>query len=274
MGGPVTYGQVPFASTVTVGDSSGGGGGDGGLSLPPAISFAQPDSPPASGGQRFHLLSGYISNPDVYKNPDAAKDGSKLNNPGTPPENLNVVDNEVVQCKPANGGGQASTLVAFLKKCLDQAASGCWRETGQRGAPSNPNIIGMWKNIGITWYNSDQVPWCAGFTNFALKSSGFKFLKEANAFAMGKRCAQYEGTIISTSQMAPGDLVIWNSGHINICYTSANGKFTFVGGNQAPGSAATPPVRDPSNDGDVSISYARGWVPSLGGIQTVIRINC
>lgn len=240
---------------------------------PPLLTFNKPDSPPARGGSPDPNLPAYQKNPGAFKNPGAAAVGAKENNPGTPPEQK-VEDNEVVKCDKEKGGGEASALVSFLGKCVSEASTGTWRESGQHGKPSNPNIINMWKNIGITWFPSDQTPWCAGFVNFALKSSGFKFLKEANAFAMGKRCAEYEGKIISTSEMKAGDLVIWSCGHINVCYTASGGRFTFVGGNQAPGKGATPPVRDPGNDGDVSISYPTGWIPSLGGIQTVIRINC
>lgn len=198
--------------------------------------------------------------------------GTAPNNPGvadTPP----IQDQPVTECEPGK-----PNVLGFLSKCLDEAKTGTWRETGQGGRPSNPNIINMWRDIGITSYTSDQVPWCAGFVCFAMKQSGLKYIRDANAFSVANKLGS--GSVdpnyktVPIGEMKAGDLVLWGSGHVSFCYTASGGRYTFVGGNQMPGRAATPPVRDPNNDGDVTISYPGGWVPSLGGITKVVRLDC
>jgi hypothetical protein len=111
-----------------------------------------------------------------------------------------------------------------------------------------------------------------------MKQSGMKYIRDANAFSVANKLGS--GSVdpnyktVPLSEMKAGDLVLWGSGHVSFCYTANNGRYTFVGGNQMPGRAATPPVRDPNNDGDVTISYPGGWVPSLGGITKVVRLDC
>ena len=198
--------------------------------------------------------------------------GTAPNNPGvadTPP----IQDQPVTECEPGK-----PNVLGFLAKCLSEASTGAWRETGQGGRPSNPNIINMWKDIGITQYTSDQTPWCAGFACFAMKQSGLKYIREPGARAvadkLGSGSVDPKYKTVSISELKAGDLVLWGSGHVSFCYTASNGRYTFVGGNQMPGKAATPPVRDPNNDGDVTISYPGGWIPSLGGITKVVRLDC
>lgn len=244
------------------------GDGNSTTELPPPITFAVPDSPQASGQQPYAKLNQVLSNPDQFFKPENAQSGAKPNFPGTP-EEPQVGDSEPpVACE---GGGLS--VVSFLQQCLQEAKEGKWRETGQFGKSSNPNILSMWRNIGLG-YSSDQVPWCAGFACFAMKQSGMKFIKEANAFRLANRASEYEGNQVPINEMKPGDLVLWGSGHVNFCYTANGGKYTFVGGNQMPGNAATPPVRDPKNDGDVTVSWPTGWTAARGGITKVVRINC
>jgi hypothetical protein len=240
------------------------------VSTPPATSsIVVLDSPQATGQQPDTRLPEIISNPDKFYKPENEQSGAKPNFPGTPPNTETVVDPEPpIVCK---GGGLS--VLPFLQKCLAEAKTGVWRETGQGGAPSNPNILNMWKNIGLG-YSSDQVPWCAGFACFALKQSGMKFIKEAGAANLVNRCAEYEGKLINPREMQPGDLVYWSSSHVSFVYTYSGGKYTFVGGNQLPGKGSSPPIRDPKNDGDVTVSWASGWTFDRGGISKVVRINC
>ena len=240
--------------------------------IQPSTLFSKPDSPPVTGQQAYpqDKLDGVLGNPDQYYKPENAQSGAKPNFAGTPVNATdNVVDNEPpVQCK-----GNGVNVLPFLQKCLAEAKEGKWRETGQAGNPSNPNILGMWKNLGLS-FSSDQIPWCAGFACFAMKQSGMKFIKEPGASKLTNRAKEYEGKEIPINEMKPGDLVLWGTGHVNFCYTSGGGKYTFVGGNQSPTPGVGPPIRDPKNDGDVTISWPSGWAPSKGGITKVVRIDC
>jgi hypothetical protein len=163
--------------------------------------------------------------------------------------------------------------VNFLKKILAEAATGAWRETGQNGKPSNPNILGIWKTLGYPSsgiWASDQTAWCAGFVNFALKESGLPYAKEAGARAMIPKGKSLGFTDVNIADMQPGDIVLWNFGHVNFCYTASGGKFSFVGGNQTPQGAS----KSNPNDGAVTHSWPTGWTPSRGGIAAVIRPQC
>lgn len=228
--------------------------------------FEKPDSPPASDPRPYEPPA---VPPTREQNQQA---GTAPTNPG-PSEAPPVEDQPETKCE-----GDKPNVLGFLSKCLEEAKQGTWRETGQGGAASNPNILAMWKNIGVTWFNSDQVPWCAGFACFAMKQSGLKWIREPGAKNLANRLAS--GSVdpnykeVPVNSMQPGDLVLWSSGHVNFCYTANNGRYTFVGGNQSPGKGAEPPVRDPERDGDVTVSWPSGWTPGRGGIVKVVRLDC
>jgi hypothetical protein len=233
---------------------------------PPASAlFQQPDSPQAS----YQPPYTPPANPPTREQNEQA--GTAPSNPG-PSEAPPVTDQPETKCKEGK-----PNVLAFLSQCLQETKTGAWRETGQGGQLSNPNILNMWRNIGLT-FNSDQVPWCAGFACFAMKQSGLKWIREAGARNLANKLAS--GSVdpnykeVSIAEMQPGDLVLWGSGHVNFCYTANGGKYTFVGGNQSPGKAAEPPVRDPERDGDVTISWPSGWAPDRGGVTKVVRLDC
>jgi len=231
--------------------------------IPESKLFERPDSPQAKDQHP------YIP-PPVPNTPEQnAVAGAKPSTPGdtqAPP----IEDQPPTKCE-----GSKPSVIPFLTKCLQEAKSGTWRETGQGGKPSNPNILNMWTNIGLG-FKSDQVPWCAGWACFVMKQSGLKWIREAGTYNLFNKLPGVDSgyKVVSVSEMKPGDIVCWSSGHTNFCYTAQGGKYTFVGGNQQPGRAAEPPVRDPNNDGDVTISWPGGWSPSQGGITKVIRLDC
>lgn len=255
-GVPVALWQPPGSSESSVALS---------LKIPSSDVFSRPDSPRATDDQP------YVA-PAVPPTPiTRSLAGVAPKNPG-PSEAPPIADHPASKCDSGN-----PNVIPLLTACLREAKAGTWREQGQNGRPSNPNILNMWKNIGLG-FNTDQIPWCAGFACFVMKQSGLKWTREAGARNLVKTLAS--GAIdpgykeIQINKMQPGDLVLWSSGHVNFCYTASNGRFTFVGGNQAPGKAATPPVRDPENDGDVTISWPGGWDQSKGGVVRVVRLDC
>lgn len=254
-GCPLTSGSP----NVFVSDETGGGG-----SVPTRTStlFTYGDSKPAVDSPK------YTGTPTYNKEYDNKERAQEKPNQSPDFEAPPVQDQPITKCE--SGG---NNILPFLQKCLQEAKSGTWRETGQSGGTSNPNILNMWKNIGCT-FNSDQVPWCAGFACFAMKQSGMKWIREPGARNLANSFSKYGGKEVPISDMRPGDLVLWSSGHVNFCYTGNGQKATFVGGNQQPNGASGPPVRDPKNDGDVTISWPNGWTPAKGGIAKVIRLEC
>ena len=213
----------------------------------------------------------YLEHPEKFKNPVAKENGTKENYAGTP-DTTGLVDNEPPKkCE----SGHPASVIPFLQKCLGEAANGTWRETGQGGHPSNPNIIGIWKSLGFPSsgiWTSDQTAWCAGFVNFALKESGLAYLKEAGAKqTISRAVSELQYTKIAIADMQPGDIVLWSYSHVNFCYTAKNGHFTFVGGNQTPDDKTK--TNNPS-DGSVTISWKSGWTTAKGQIVAVIRPKC
>jgi len=231
----------------------------------PSNLFSRPDTPLARDDQPYIRTS---PAPTRQQNEQA----------GTAPSNPGVSEAPPIEDQPETkcDAGKPNVL-GFLGQCLQEAKTGAWRETGQGGKTSNPNIVNMWKNIGLGFTN-DQVPWCAGFACFAMKQSGMKWVRDAGASnlanKLGSGSVDSNYKTVAVSEMKPGDLVLWGSGHVNFCYTATGGKYTFVGGNQSPGKNADPPVRDPDHDGDVTVSWPTGWTPSRGGISKVVRLDC
>ena len=149
-----------------------------------------------------------------------------------------------------------SSIVPFLTQCLDEAAQGKWRETGQGGKPSNPTITGIWQNLGYkssSPWTTDQTAWCMGFINYGLKSCGYRYFQTASAAAITTNPEKWGATQVAKDQAQPGDIAFWSYRHVNFVYTAQNGKFTFVGGNQTPSGGKNNP-----DDGDLTKSYPGG----------------
>jgi hypothetical protein len=241
---------------------------------PVSIAFSKPTDPPvtedpvvAASNQKKH--DAYIANPSASYNPVAEANGVKANH-AEPPDTTGMVDPEPPKkCE----NGHEATVIKYLQKVLAEAATGAWRETGQHGAASNPNIVGIWRSLGFPdsgIWKSDQTAWCAGFVNLALKESGLPYLKEA-----GARNVIAKGTSIGMQQVAitdmqPGDICLWSFNHVNFCYTASGGRYSFVGGNQTPQGAG----KNNPDDGDITNSWKSGWTPSKGGIVAVMRPGC
>jgi hypothetical protein len=189
--------------------------------------------------------------PNQFYKAEAAADGVK--------GNYAPVDDKTI------GDGQVSTetnaadIVTFLKRTMEEAGRGMWRETGQAGGVSNPNIVGIWKSIGYPssgpWV-SDQTAWCMGFINFGLKCSGYKYVQTASAAAITTSPERWGAVQVPKDQAQPGDIAFWSYRHVNFVYTANNGKFSFVGGNQSPKASNNP------NDGDVTNSWPSGTTAS------------
>lgn len=204
------------------------------------------------------LLSEQQSNPsgpNSFYNGLASADGVK--------GNYSPAEDGVDITNPTNTGTISTStstlgingLIDFLTNVLSEADRGLWRETGQGGSASNSNITGIWNNLGYpnsSPWNTDQTAWCMGFVNFALKSSGNKFVKTASAAAITQNPAAWDAVQVPKDQAQPGDIAFWSYRHVNFVYTTTGGKYTFVGGNQSPKASNNP------NDGDVTKSYPSG----------------
>ena len=186
-----------------------------------------------------------------FYQPAAAADGVKGNYAGTVDDGTTAT---------AYTGTISTTVVSadiipFLQARVEEASRGMWRETGQAGAASNNNIVGIWTNLGYpaaSPWTTDHTAWCMGFINFSLKGSGYRYVQTASAAAITQNPERWGAVSVPKDQAQPGDIAFWSYRHVNFVYTAANGKYSFVGGNQSPKASNNP------NDGDITISYPGG----------------
>lgn len=165
----------------------------------------------------------------------------------------------------------ASDIPGFLTQVLTEAANNQWDETRPTTGRSNTNIINLWSELGIGksgMWADDQTPWCAGFVNWVLKRTGYRYMKSARAFDFRDKTGVYNGTSIPIRQAQPGDIVVWDYSHVNFLYSvKSNGTYTFVGGNQSDSARNN---NNPSN-GSVTNSWTGGWQTSNGRITGIYR---
>lgn len=245
---PVALWQGPGASAAFAGSVPEG---------PVTISSAANDS-------NTNKYDAYAANPNASNNPAAAANGVKANYPGTPDSD------EAGGSLPPNSNAAASDVKSFLDQVLSEAKRGMWRESGQNGKPSNPNIVGIWKDLGYpsnNYWSTDQTPWCMGFVNFVLKRSGYRYVQEASSWAIRNKPARWNATPVNPADAQPGDIALWDFGHVNFVYQAGGGKLSFCGGNQTPSSGKN----NNPNDGDVTVSWPSGWTPSRGTLAGIWR---
>jgi len=140
----------------------------------------------------------------------------------------------LVDASAANSTAAADGIPGFLTGLLSEAANDQWDETVN---PSNGNIINIWKELGFpdtSYWKTDQTPWCAGFVNWVLKRTGYKYMQSARAYDFRDKTSVYGGVPVPVSDGQPGDIVVWDYSHVNFIYTvSSPGVYRFVGGNQS-----------------------------------------
>jgi predicted chitinase len=193
-------------------------------------------------------LDDFYKNPDKYYDPAAEAGGVNATRPPQPD-----IGSQATTQPPS--GAEPSDIQGFLTTQLAKAKEGFWSETGmKRGDPSNPNIIQMWKDIGLAKVGvNDQVPWCMCFINWTLKQCGYRYAQTARAFDMRDKPSLWGATQV-TSDPKPGDVIVWRYSHVNFVWKVENGKIYPVGGNQGGGKVSD---NNPSG-GSVTQSYPNG----------------
>ena len=199
-----------------------------------------------------------IISPETYAYQPNAQAGIKVNEAPTP---------AISGGNTKKAGPTVQDIPTFLSKCLTEAQKGAWRETGQAGAPSNQNIVGIWPYIGLSGspvtgpWATDQTAWCMGFVQFTLKSCGYNYYSTASALDISNPLC---GTTLITNNYAevsskgkPGDIILFSrgSGFGHVCFlykfeSDVTGYvgWSYVGGNQKPSGSTS------DNDGDVTKS--------------------
>lgn len=243
---------IVATDTATCGDKTTGSGNVffHETGIVPAVSI-----PSAVAVQLTAAVQRYVANPSAFRVDDSINNAQvKPNFAGTPEQPADIGSSLIDQQQAASGG----TIPAFLAEILSQANAGQWDETGPRN-PSNPKIIGIWRELGYPnanpWTN-DQTAWCMGFVNWVLKRTGHRYVQTARARDIQNRTAEYNATPVPLNQGQPGDIALWSYSHVNFIYeVTASGRYTFVGGNQ---STAAKAANNPSN-GSVTRSWPSGY---------------
>lgn len=193
-------------------------------------------------------VTDFQKNPNKYYSADAEAAGV---NPQRPPQpDLGDAGQSL------RSGAEPSDITSFLSKQLVLAKEGYWTESGMKDKnKSNPNIMAMWKDIGmesIAKGLGDQTAWCMAFVNWTLKQCNYRYVQSARAYDLRDKPARWNATKVSDPQ--PGDICVWSYSHVNFVYEVKNGKCTFVGGNQGGGKVSD---NNPTG-GSVTISYPNG----------------
>lgn len=224
----------------------------------------------------------YLDNPSAFYSPQAQEIGVKPNITSVP---VAVSTGTVAPVPPATSVIPfTSDIVTFLTKILAEADRGMWDETGMKKLPpngvlspgfyqppdpSNPNILNIWKELGLTgsYWLTDQTPWCMGFVNWVLKKTGHRWAKEAQVFNLPANPSRWNATSVPPTDAQPGDMAVWRyvdargriGGHISFVYQIQNGRYNFVGGNQEPKKSTDTANTQTSNNnpskGTVNISF-------------------
>tara|TARA_B110000093_G_C12867339_1_gene366112 strand:- start:46 stop:1053 length:1008 start_codon:yes stop_codon:yes gene_type:complete len=175
----------------------------------------------------------------------------------------------LVDASAASSTAAADGIPGFLSQVLAEANNNDWDETVD---PSNGNILNIWSELGFpdtAYWKTDQTPWCAGFVNWVLKRTGYKYMQSARAYDFRDKTSIYGGVPVPLSDGQPGDIVVWSYSHVNFIYTSPSpGTYTFVGGNQSD--KASPTNNNPSG-GTITHSHQYGWTESRGKVTGIYR---
>jgi uncharacterized protein (TIGR02594 family) len=193
--------------------------------------------------------------------------------PGSTPPPTSVTPENSTQTNPRNADpdvaastATADQIPAFLTQLLQEAANDQWDENG-----ANPNIIGIWSDLGFpdnAYWKTDSTPWCAGFANWVLKKTGYKFMQSARAYDFRDKTSLYGGVPVPLSDGQPGDIVVWDYSHVNFIYSVPSpGTYTFCGGNQSDRATTN---NNPSG-GTITNSWRNGWTRSNGRISGIYR---
>lgn len=104
-----------------------------------------------------------------------------------------------------------------------------------KGSADNPKIIEMYRTVGHTQVEHDEVAWCAAFVGHCLERAGFASTRKLNArsyLAWGEKVAGLE-------QAKEGDIVVFTrgtstaTGHVAFFLKVAGSQIEVLGGNQS-----------------------------------------
>lgn len=106
-----------------------------------------------------------------------------------------------------------------------------------KGSADNPKIMEMYRTVGHTQVEHDEVAWCAAFVGHCLEKAGLPSTRKLNArsyLTWGEKVAGRE-------QAREGDIVVFTrgsgtaQGHVAFFLKAAGSQVEVLGGNQSDG---------------------------------------
>ncbi len=103
------------------------------------------------------------------------------------------------------------------------------------GSKHNPLVVQWFADVGHSWVNDDETPWCAAFVGAMLKLSGYRFTGKLNARSYADTPSN---TKVRERDAKPGDIVVFTrgsngwSGHVGFFVKQTELSILVLGGNQ------------------------------------------
>jgi uncharacterized protein (TIGR02594 family) len=104
-----------------------------------------------------------------------------------------------------------------------------------KGAADNPKIMEMYRTVGHTQVEHDEVAWCAAFVGFCLEKAGVPSTRKLNA----RSYLTWGEKVAGPEQAREGDVVIFTRGantahgHVAFFVRAAGAQIEVLGGNQS-----------------------------------------
>jgi hypothetical protein len=234
--------------------------------VPPQTPEANVNLSPETLATYSATIASFVANPDSYRMQltNTLSGNIKSCFPGTL-RNLSL--DPLTSIAPKQ---ELLPLMSALSVLTGEGLQGSWKETGTQGFQSNRNIIGLFADLGydtsVAPFNSDQTPWSMALVNWTLKRTGFRYNQSIDAFDIKNRSSDWGATEITLANALPGDIAVWDFGHVNFVKDKRqDGKLTFIGGCQAQPSEP--------NVGTIAVSWQDGYdtVNNNGSLLKIYR---
>jgi hypothetical protein len=234
--------------------------------VPPQTPEANVNLSPETLATYSATIASFVANPDSYRMQltNTLSGNIKSCFPGTL-RNLSL--DPLTSIAPKQ---ELLPLMSALSVLTGEGLRGSWKETGTQGFQSNRNIIGLFADLGydtsVAPFNSDQTPWSMALVNWTLKRTGFRYNQSIDAFDIKNRSSDWGATEITLANALPGDIAVWDFGHVNFVKDKRqDGKLTFIGGCQAQPSEP--------NVGTIAVSWQDGYdtVNNNGSLLKIYR---
>jgi uncharacterized protein (TIGR02594 family) len=103
------------------------------------------------------------------------------------------------------------------------------------GKKHNPKVVKWFAEVGHSWVNDDETPWCAAFVGAMLKAGGYRYTGKLNARSYADTPSNTKVSLLDAEE---GDTVVFErgnngwSGHVAFFVRQTDKSILCLGGNQ------------------------------------------